>query len=84
MERIMDANNNRKGLVGSATLKIDNRTGNENSKQKLRWPIDKIVFLLETDFLNDNFQKWVQYPHLGTIVKLCEAVPEWGTVGFGY
>ena len=32
----MDANNNRKGLVGSATLKIDKRTENENSKQKLQ------------------------------------------------
>ena len=29
------ANNDRKGLVGSVTLKTDKPTGNENSKQKL-------------------------------------------------
>ena len=44
----------------------------------------RLYFCLRLILLNDNFQKWVQYPHLGTIVKLCEAVPEWGTVGFGY
>ena len=52
MGRVIDVNNDRKGLVRSVTLKIGERAGNENSKSKLEQPIDKIVLLLESD--NDN------------------------------
>ena len=38
------------------TLKIGERAGNENSKRKLEWPTDKIVLLLESDMLNNDFQ----------------------------
>ena len=55
--RVIDINNDQKGLVRSVTLKIDERTGNENSKCKLEWPIDKTVLLLESDNVN-----WVQFP----------------------
>ena len=34
-------------------LKIGERAGNENSKHKLERSIDKIVFLLESDNVND-------------------------------
>ena len=52
MGRVIDVNNDRKGLVRSVTLKIGEHAGNENSKRKLERPIDKIVLLLESD--NDN------------------------------
>ena len=49
MGRITDINNDRKGLVRGVTLKIGERTENENSKCKLEQPIDKIVLLLKSD-----------------------------------
>ena len=49
MGRITDVNNDQKGLVRSATSKIGERAGDENSKRKLERPIDKIVLLLESD-----------------------------------
>ena len=52
MGRVIDVNNDRKGLVRNVTLKIGEHAGNENSKRKLERPIDKIVLLLEGD--NDN------------------------------
>ena len=39
------------------TLKIGERAGIENSKRKLEWPTDKIVLLLESDMLNNDFQQ---------------------------
>ena len=38
------------------TLKIGERAGNENSKRKLEWTTGKIVLLLESDMLNNDFQ----------------------------
>ena len=49
MGRIIDVNNDQKGLVQSVTLKIGEPAGNENSKYKLEQPTDKIVLLLESD-----------------------------------
>ena len=63
MGRITDVNNNQNGLVWSVTLKIGERAGNENSKRKLEWPTDKIVLLLESDMLNNDFQQWVWFPN---------------------
>ena len=48
MGRIIDVNNDQRGLVRSVTLKIGEYAGNENSKHKLKQPIDKIVLLLES------------------------------------
>ena len=56
MGRVIDVNNDRKGLVRSVKLKIGERAVNENSKHKLERPIDKIVLLFESDNDNEPFQ----------------------------
>ena len=53
MGKVIDVNNNQKGLLRNVTLKIVERAGDENSKRKLERPIDKTVLLLESGNVND-------------------------------
>ena len=49
MARIIDVNSDKKGLVCSVLLSMEERSGNENSKHELERPIDKIVLMLGSD-----------------------------------
>ena len=49
MARIIDVNSDKKGLVRSVLLSMEERSGNENSKHELERPIDKIVLMLGSD-----------------------------------
>ena len=53
MGKVIDVNNNQKGLLRNVTLKIVERAEDENSKRKLERPIDKTVLLLESGNVND-------------------------------
>ena len=49
MARIIDLNSDKKRLVRSALLRMEERSGNENSKRELERPIDKIVLIMGSD-----------------------------------
>ena len=58
MGRIIDVNNDQKGLVRRVTLKIGERAGSENSKRKLESNLlTSLYFCSRVIMLNNDFQK---------------------------
>ena len=74
MARIIDINSDKKWLVHSVLLRMEERSGNENSKRELERPIDKIVLIMGSDEVLSPTKKamcWDKMSYLkGSHVKL--------------